>query len=343
MLNKIKNIFTKKYSGISDESLPVNKWDYDELNLVSTSDPFRDVDVVDWNRNRRWQDGSGSCVAQTCAGMHDDILGSETSAVPIYSGRGNKPAAGMAYADVVKLLPTTKIYTESDVPSQSMTDQQMDSQVIRGNSVQGKLEAFSLPKSFDEVAKAVRQNGRASIWFRGTYDEWLKWVIDDLSSQSNQVRHSVRIVDAVRKDGVEYLVALDSAGYYRADQPKPNWILKDGIRLITRKAFEQGVFNQWTARQINNEQPFGKPKYTFNRNLKFGMLNDNDVKELQRCLIYEGLLDKDAVTGNYKNMTRSAVKAFQLKHKVAPVQEITQLAGMGCGPLTRKKLNELYA
>lgn len=345
MFNNLKNLFTKKYTGISSEVIPVGSWEYDELSLTSSGDPFRnlsDSEVLSFGK-RRWQSSSGSCVAQTCAGMNDQFTGLETSAVPIYSVRSNRPSAGMSYQDVIKLLPTIRIWKEKDTPSQSMNDTQMDEQKIAGESLNPVIEPFLLPRSFDEVAKAVRQQGCASIWFRGTFDEWQRWIIDDLSSQSNQVRHSVKIVDAVRVDDVEYLVALDSAGYYRSDSKQPSWLKTDGLRAITRKAFEQGTFNQWTVRQLNIVPPTSKPQHKFEYNLKFGMLNNNDVRKLQEILIYEGLLDADAKTGNYKNMTRSAVKAFQLKHKVASVQEITQLAGMSAGNKTRAKLNELYA
>lgn len=345
MFNKIKTVFKKKYTGISDESIPKGAWEYDELNLVSSSDPFRTLLPGEFlsYKPRRQQDGSGSCVAQTCAGMHDDLLGIETSALPIYPLRSNKPAPGMSYADVVKLLPTCKIYSETQAPSQFMSDIDMDKNIITGTSISNaKLEAFWLPKSFDEVAKAFGQNGYASIWFKGNYDEWLKWIIDDLSSESNQVRHSVRVIDAIRKENVEYLVILDSAGTYRTDQIQPDWINGDGVRLVTRKAFEQGVFNQWTAKPIQIVEPQNKPFHNFTYSLKYGMLKNNDVLKLQEILIYEGLLDREANTGNYKNMTRSAVRAFQLKHKVANVQEITQLAGTSCGPKTRAMLNKLY-
>lgn len=344
MLDKIKNIFSsKKYTGISSDALPVNKWDMDELNLVSASDPFVEVDEITSDTKRRWQASSGSCVAQTCAGMLDSVVGYTTSAVPIYKNRSNKPSPGMSYEDVVKLLPTMRVYSDTDVPSQNKSDGEMDNTPLVGQSSEPKLEPLWITKSFDEVAKAVRNFGRASVWFRGTFDEWQQWVIDDLSSQSNQVRHSVKVIDAVRKDGVEYLVILDSAGYYRTTSVRPDWVKTDGVRLMTREAFNQGSFNQWTAKLINIKQPSKKPVYNFTRTLRYGMLGDKDVKKLQDILIYEGLLDASANTGNYKNMTRSAVKAFQLKYKVASVQEITQLAGMSVGPKTRAKLNQLYA
>lgn len=346
MLNKIKKIFKiEKYQGISSDEIPKGSWEYDELNLTSSGDPFRDLqpgEVLDFGK-RRWQASSGSCVAQTCALIHDKATGYETSAVPIYSARSNKPAQGMAYEDVVKLLPSKRIYFEKNVPSQNLNDTAMDSQNIKGDSLNPVFEPFLLPRSFDEVAKAVRQQGYASVWFRGTFDEWQQWIISSLASQSNQVRHSFAILEAIRVDGIEYLIALDSAGYYRSTSKKPSWLKTDGLRAITREAFEQGAFNQWTVKQINIIPPIGKPQYKFNYSLKYGMLKNDDVRKLQQVLIYEGLLDSDANTGNYKNMTRSAVKAFQLKHKVASVQEITQLAGVSVGPKTRAKLNELYA
>jgi len=352
MFDKIKQTIKKLtvkeyYNGISDFSVPVNAWSYDELDIASSGDPFREVTEIDaGGLVRRFQASSGSCVSQSCALINTKKTGVIASAVPIWQRRSNKPATGMSYADVIKLLPTVKISKESDVPSQNMTDAQMDAQdiVYKGTELDPVVEPLTLNKSFYEVAQAVRQHGIASIWFRCSVNNWLKWIMDKCDN-SNEVGHSVAVIDAVKYKGVNYLIFLDSAGHYTRDpNPQPEWIKTYGIRAITEEAFNQGVYNQWTVVDIKKiDTTIQKPVYKFTAPLFFGMLNNNDVRKLQEILIYEGMLDKRAVTGNYKNMTRSAVKAFQVKYKVATMAEINQVNGMRCGQKTINKLNELYA
>lgn len=344
----IKKLTVKDYyNGISDFSVPVNAWHYDELNLTSSGDPFREVTEVDaGGLVRRFQASSGSCVSQTCAMINTKKTGVIASAVPIWQRRSNKPATGMSYSDVIKLLPTVKISKESDVPSQNMTDTQMDAQdiVYKGTELNPVVEPLTLNKSFYEVAQAVRQHGVASIWFRCSVNNWLKWIMNKCDD-SNEVGHSVAVIDAVNYKGVNYLIFLDSAGHYTRDpNPQPEWIKTYGLRAITEEAFNQGVYNQWTVVELKKTDmtTTSKPVHNFVTPLYFGMIKNSDVEKLQEILIYEGLLDSRANTGNYKNMTRSAVKAFQVKHNVATMAELNQLNGLRVGQKTINKLNELY-
>lgn len=86
-----------------------------------------------------------------------------------------------------------------------------------------------------------------------------------------------------------------------------------------------------------------KPKYTFLRDLEYGMRNDADVKMLQDCLKFEGLMPVAIPsTGNYLEETRKAVLAFQKKYKlISWYQEITY-KGKYCYSVTRQKLNEIF-
>ncbi|MFA7662639.1 MAG: peptidoglycan-binding domain-containing protein, partial [Patescibacteria group bacterium] len=78
-----------------------------------------------------------------------------------------------------------------------------------------------------------------------------------------------------------------------------------------------------------------KPKYTFNKNLAFGM-TDPDVKALQDILKYEGLMATNIEsTSYYGSITRASVVAFQTKYGIDPLGMV--------GPQTRAKLNELYS
>lgn len=77
--------------------------------------------------------------------------------------------------------------------------------------------------------------------------------------------------------------------------------------------------------------------YTWNKDLYYGMRNDNDVKALQKALIKEGVYSGE-ITGNFFGLTKQAVIDFQKKHN------FTNIPGTGyTGTYTRKVLNELYS
>lgn len=69
----------------------------------------------------------------------------------------------------------------------------------------------------------------------------------------------------------------------------------------------------------------------FNKNLKFGPLPSEDIKQLQR------VLKVLPIDGYYGLKTARAVEAFQSKYA------IPFTAGLSVGPITRAKLNELFA
>jgi peptidoglycan hydrolase-like protein with peptidoglycan-binding domain len=48
-------------------------------------------------------------------------------------------------------------------------------------------------------------------------------------------------------------------------------------------------------------------------------------------------------TGYYGSITAKGVLEWQLKHNVAPVDEINSLQGRRVGPATIAKLNEIYS
>lgn len=340
--NKVNNIY---YNGFSDLTIPINSYHVDELDMAGDFDPFREVvvnqDVITTNEPRRWQNGSSSCVAQTFASFFFDLLGIVASATPLYQKRSNRPYGGMSYTDVIKHF-RDGLYLEKDVPSQYMNDSQMDNAGIPAlsNVTVPEYEPFIVKKDFYEVAKAVRNNKVASIWFSCTVPDWERYIIDDIVS-TGVVRHSVKVFDAVRVNGVEYLVIFDSSGYYRYEPTRPVFIGKDGIRLISKKAFDKMVFHQYTVVEIKKDNIAPKPQFTFPSVITFGMMND-DVRRLQTVLVYENLLDIRAVTGYYGNLTRTAVKQWQIKHNVADMQELNIVNGLRVGAKTLKKLNELY-
>lgn len=71
----------------------------------------------------------------------------------------------------------------------------------------------------------------------------------------------------------------------------------------------------------------------FDKNLYYGLQNDNSVIELQEFLVDQGVYS-GPITGNYFSLTLKAVKEFQSANLISP-------ASGYFGPLTRQKANEL--
>lgn len=89
--------------------------------------------------------------------------------------------------------------------------------------------------------------------------------------------------------------------------------------------------------------------YTFGKDLSLGMKGP-DVVALQHALDLEGVYAYNPTdgspkyTGNFKDMTLAAVKAFQQKYASEVLTPLGLKAPTGyVGPATRKKLNQLFA
>ncbi len=80
-------------------------------------------------------------------------------------------------------------------------------------------------------------------------------------------------------------------------------------------------------------QVLGASKFKFNKNLKLGMKNNNDVRELQKALKAIGLYASTSTNGNFDNELFKAVKAYQKINKVTPVSGYF-------GPITRVVINK---
>lgn len=106
--------------------------------------------------------------------------------------------------------------------------------------------------------------------------------------------------------------------------------LKKQIAQIQAKS-KGGNFNDGTCFQLNS-------------NLYFGLLHNSDVICLQQFLKSQGedIYPKGLVTGNFGNLTKSAVIRFQEKHRAEILAPVGLLKGTGfAGNLTRQKINKL--
>jgi hypothetical protein len=325
-------------------------WKFEEV--VASASPVNWVEKPEsqWRKFPIFnQNGSGSCVAQTEAkeiGIMRFLKDGNYvhfSATDIYQRRNNKPNTGMGAIDARQIV-TKGATLEVLSPSQSMTDEQMDSATIEpykrevGSvfSVPNYLEA---PVKDIETIASIIQTTRKGImtWFYFTGSEWgtRPTIINHdlpLEAQST-IRHSVTAVDfTLLPDGKKALIIEDSWG--------PGAGI-GGQRIIDEDFF---AIRNWYAGYLVNfkfdDQTADKPKHTFNIDLEFGMIH-NEVRWLQDVLKYEGLFPKNAEsTGYYGGITMSSVKAFQDRYDIAHIGN----QGYGrTGPRTRAKLNEIYS
>lgn len=295
------------------------------------------------------QDGSGSCVAQTLAKMIGILywlingIYVHFSATDCYQRRSNKPQPGMIGNNAFE-IGKEGITLEELVPSQGLTDQQMDGiQIPPYKREVGKIFRIGEPiigpvKDIDAIASIIQQTGKGvMVWFYFKLNEWTDVpFIDDpnLNPDTAPGRHSVCAVDFTLYQGKKALIIEDSWGtsYGMAGQ-----------RIITEDFFR--ARNIYVAHIMNFkfDEVIPKPKHTFTKTLKYGM-TDPDVKALQDILKYENLFPTNvASTGYYGSLTAKGVLGWQKNHKVASDQELDALKGESFGPKSITKANQLYS
>lgn len=330
------------------------------------------------------QNGSGSCVAQTGAKMAGIMYWLKNgkkdyvhfSATHIYIRRNNKPAPGMAGENVFDILQRG-VTLEQLVPSEDLSDQQMDNTVIEKYKEDvGSVFKFGKPINLpsgdiETVASTISTTGKGiMVWFYFTIDEWTTFPTIKNPNLNcfalSTIRHSVTAVDftllgpsnAPDKPelwGKKALVIDDSWG---------SSFGAAGQRFITEDFFKA---RNWYTRHVQNfkfnELDETGPvnnllRYNFNKNLQFIpwdtttnapkdiALNSEQklhVMFLQDILKAEGFLANNiATTGYYGALTAEAVLKLQKNYMVAPLEDLLELGGKNVGPNTRAFLNQKY-
>jgi hypothetical protein len=349
MFNFIKRILLtgQTYQGAPKEFSKEGFVDWDEINIargVTFEEREPEYFTV------RNQASSGSCVDQTIAKMieewdyvHDKIW-TVYSATPGYQKRSNRPQPGRIGTEAMDWAINNGAWYEADVPSQNMSDAQMDSAYVdpdKKRKIRPNKKVL-LPLDFYKVAQQIKDQNCVMLWFKCGMSEWQR-DIPEGDSNSEAVRHSVCAVDCISYKGIEYIIIEDSWGKWLKNSDVP---LFDGQRAITKKFFDKhvyfaGAFTEFKYEDQENETQ--DIKHEFKTILILGMKKDPEVKILQDVLKKEGLFPTSTPsTGNYLDLTRRAVLDFQVRYKVAPMAELKANNGKRVGDKTLAKLNELY-
>ena len=269
---------------------------------------FRDIKVFPV----RNQDGSGTCVMQTC----DLMCGIENFleegkfiefSADLYNFRDNKDSAGMIGVNALQLLKDVGLTLEVLIPSMNMGETQIATlkRKVSDNEI-AKIfrikDYWQLPFSVDAIA-TIMENGRKNgvakpvmTWFQFPRIEWdAKPQLSN--NNSDIVRHSVTAIDYGMVDGKKGIFIQDSWGLHSSTE--------NGLRFISEDYLNSRmIFCAYVNDKSNDWQ--GVPNTPVRRILKIGMTGD-DVKELQGILG----LNQDGIFGK---ITKLSVQAFQFKN-----------------------------
>lgn len=306
-------------------------------------DEFKSYPIFD-------QNGSGSCVAQTVAKMMGIMYESlnktyvHFSATHVYQRRSNRPGGGMIGVNALQIA-TEGVTLEDLVPSQDMSDSEMDSVVIpeykkKVGEVFKASSYVQLPTGdIDTIASVIQTTGKpVMVWFYFQGSEWDKkpTIKNSNLTISTGLRHSVTAVDFALVDGKKCLIIDDSWGVKHGDR---------GQRVISEEFFK--ARNWFSAYFIDfkftDNTPL-PPFVRFTHTLEFSEVYkvEAEVIDLQDVLKSLGFFPSNVESsGYYGAITAKAVYAFQKKYQVASDQELDELQGRVVGPKTIAKLNEL--
>lgn len=346
-MNKILNLFTKtvRYTGATDNLTISDKEKLWNFNEVASGDDLVFEERKPKFHSVRNQASSYSCVANTIAKMVEIIDENnieQYSAMEVYRARVNYPGAGCIGDDVLKRTCEMGIARESKIPSQNLTEAQMNAYPYPTQKYTDKpLNFLAVNPNFYTVARAIKDNKCAMIWVRCRGDNYK--LVPTAGVDSDAFRHSITAVDYIKKDGVEYIIVEDSWGSF-SSYPRSltgiESILKDGQRAFTKEFFDKHVFYARVLVGFSYETEVRiDTNYVFKNTMEF-MYRNNDVKELQDRLKKEGLFPSNLPsTGYYGNITAQAVLAYQIKNNVAPLNELNLLKGKRVGAKTILALN----
>lgn len=319
---------------------------------------------------------SGSCVAQTgrklLGIMYYLRYGNwiDFSATDIYQRRSNKPAAGMGGDDVFKIMQQG-VSLNMFVPSDGMTDEQMDAEVVEPPAKMVR-EIFKLKNrvvlptgSIELVASTIQETKKGIMcWMYWDFDEYgavpvVKRAVQPASAEG---RHSTPFIDFIlgsKKNLPDYPAAWGKKCLVMDESWEPKSGL-DAQRVITEDFFK--ARNYYVAYPIDFVFDEGaaseKPRSRFEKDLSFIPLNARkeisdparsdaqaaEVIKLQDMLRHEGLFPANIPsTGYYGALTAEKVLAWQKAHSVDSPAALDSLQGRSFGPKSRAIANALYS
>jgi hypothetical protein len=278
----------------------------------------------------RDQDGSSSCVKQAIAKAMETITGDVQSA-RYYRLRKNYPEKGMWLQDGGEIVRKIGIELEKDLPSQKLSENEMNKDVVIGNPIKIKNYFFANPKSIDDIAEVIKDWSHCVLTFESNYDEWT-----DVPKVKGDIKwgHAVCGVDYFLYEGEKAILIDESWGI---NAPL------NGHRIITESFLKARCTGAMYFIYEPEEFAILKPTAHFTAPLTYGMKN-YDIKILQNILKYEGFFPKTTdSTGNFLNLTANALKKWQVYHNILDFKDEKDLKKIRFGNKSIALCNKLYA
>lgn len=278
----------------------------------------------------RDQDGSSSCVSQAGAKALEILTGIVQSAHPPYRRRSNYPNLGMYlqdYGNIVRQLGTT---TEAIDPSQKMTEAQMNGDVMVETPLKEAMYITADFRDIDVLATAIETQKHCILTIKSSYNEW-DVQKPTVLAQPTTFGHAICGTYYFTENGEKCILIDESWG-----------LLNIRRRILTEtfiKTRGTGAMYFISTPPLPAPQ---KPKFSFTVPLQYDQTSLS-VKYLQDVLKYEGFFPTSIIsTAYYGEITRKGVLAWQIKHNVASLSELTQLQGRRVGAQSLAVLNSLY-
>jgi len=286
--------------------------DYKHSDLAGALPVFwQEKPVKDWKHyTPRYQIGSLSCVAQSCA-KGELILGlGVVSAHPIYRNRANYPDGGMWLGDAGNICKKIGTTTEELDPSQNLSETPMNLPCDVVKTIHTGGYVFVNSKNIDEIAQAIELQGHCLLTFHANGGEWID--VPKYNGKPINFGHCVTAVDYFIYNGSKCILIEDSA---RNDNTF------DGLQQRVIK--EEYLIARCSAGMYLTPKPV-VPTFKFTKTLRLGSVG-YDVKMLQMKL-------QIGADGLFGLKTKAAVIKYQLTHN---------LVGDGIvGKLTLAELNK---
>lgn len=313
--------------------------DRDET-IAGFSEIVADSPIFDWEKgfdirkklgrelSVKNQGQSGSCGGQASSYLTEALLDSaEASARSVYN-KCFVPSSGSSESGLMNTIINIGVDKEADTtsyengnpPSEDfMRVADSNPSYIRG------LRPVYVETDFNSMATAILQNNGIVLGVAGQNNgTWLS--AEPKPPTKSEWNHWVYAGFAGMRNGKKCIGFKNSWG---------NGVGEDGWQYIYED-YEPYLWCAWSM--VYNKKT--KPTYKFTKSLSYGQ-SSSDIKSLQDILRFEGLFN-NASTGYFGPVTATAVLAFQKKYKVSSDKELNALQGKKVGPLTLKKLNELY-
>jgi hypothetical protein len=271
---------------------------------------------------QRNQDGSFSCVMQSCAKAIEVLTGKVISATP-YFWRKNYPNGGMWLQDAGDIMRNRYSCLETSSPSQNQSEVQMNTiKQLTTNIGCTEYKQIVNPNNIEQIAEAIEAYGQCVILSSSNSDEWQR--VPKYLGTPTTFNHAICAVDYGLFSGLKAIFCEDSAG---------QWSSPDGLRIITQDYLSKRAFGAMYFLGAKDVSVPQDQKFVFNIDMAYGQTS-NDIKELQKRL---GVIP----TGYYGNLTASAVVKYQLSHgiKLTFLQRYFTKYSV-VGPNTRKSLNK---